>query len=599
MKKFLLIGITTIGLLSSSCSQDEVVSSIGAISFDNVHIDKMTRATGEINNDNISEFYVYGYARKDAVTLFTNERVFKKDGAWDYNNTQFWQANTQYAFTAIAPSATEHDQTCWEYKALEGDDNATKRLAGEGSIAFDNSKAQGDVDLVTDVQTKTTGTSVSSGDNPVKFSLGHRLARVKFLFKNTYTDQYINVSNVQMTNLCKNGTYNLDGTNSKWVPGDEEFALTFNSKTLAVGNGTEGYPTDTKYIIPEDEKTYHIKINATRERMSAEAEDYVQDVLETYENKGTDLKFNAEEGNSYVITIEFNGTSNAITFTVTEVTPWDKDTEIKDDDDDDDNTPTTNLSQGKEGGSDNLEEGTVKVNDGYSNIMLFEYFNGEYDSSTWSFNFPLIVNSYGTYPIYGIDNLARHTYFETVNADKGLYSATVESLNAFYIVIPTDENVNHNINIDDSKEFLYMGGVDWNYSWAEEADLENLKYNISLGNSYQIKVLKSGQKVSYTAAAVDSNKQDTQTPLKNVKITLDISKASEGIYKIKLQDAGENPTYSEQQIHWKIINSDKIDPERGLKWITTTYNNAEVQALDNRADSYDDLKTTSSTARRK
>jgi hypothetical protein len=555
----------------------------------------MTRTTGEITTNTISEFYVYGYARSNATTLFTNERVFKKDGAWDYNNTQFWEANTPYAFTAIAPSGKKFDENNEVKKDAEGNeiiywtytaaDNATDRLAGKGSIVFNNKAANGDKDLVTAVETKTTE-SISSGVDPVHFTLKHRLARVKFLFKNTYTNQYINVSNVQMTGLRKSGTYTLAGDNSKWSFTDEdkqELNLTFNSKTLAVGNGTEGYPTGTKYIIPEGETNYHVKIDATREKMSADETGYVQDALQEYTG-GTDLYFNAEEGNSYVITIEFNGTSNAITFTVTEVIKWDDEQEIND-------TPSvpTTADYDISGGEGNTDKVDVEVKEqetedpnviydpdgneyimGNSNIALLEY-------PSYLYYWDATANEMKTDNTYLYSR--RATYFQKLSND--CYYVKVKELVEFKIIAPTSENMHKKPEERlDSKTIL--GG------WGAIYDANNIVY-ANIGQSYKLnytttnKTNKEDRDYVYT---VDASK----TPLSEVTLYF---YPNESILVIEANSENDLAyTYQEYHPSWGT------DEKYGVNY--AGYTSTNPNKTDSTEESTDNsAESTQSTARRK
>jgi hypothetical protein len=363
MKRKLLIGFATIGLLLTACSQDEVVSGIGAITFSGTYVDNHTRATNNsITKDNISEVYVYGYRSLSSTTdgttttsagpIFNNERVYKDGGAWKYNNIQFWESNKKYAFTAITPNRTDGTNTFWTYTKASATDDV---LAGKGSIVFYNETAKGEKDFCTSVQTTESGTiSATNYPGDVKFTMKHRLARVMFRFKNGFqnTTDKIEVSKLQLNGAISQGTLTTSATedSNTWSNTSGTFNLTFktwtgnksatddsdtsedisstspltvdpNSQTDGTWSANEK-ETNTKFLIPSTATSYDVELYAEVKNASG--------VISTYDKTTTPATFSIPEGLqagfSYVITVEFSG--NEIKFTVYTVTPWDDETNI-------------------------------------------------------------------------------------------------------------------------------------------------------------------------------------------------------------------------------------------------------------------------------
>jgi hypothetical protein len=187
--------------------------------------------------------------------------------------------------------------------------------------------------------------------------------------------------------------------------------------------------------------------------MSADETGYVQDALQEYTG-GTDLYFNAKEGNSYVIVIEFNGTSNAITFTVTEVTPWDKDTEIKD-------TPKIDTSKATEGGKTN-ESGSTPA-ESYtgevSNMYLLQYIEDLY----W-FTKNVDTDPIDTSNGYQYLTIEIHTYFTKAvdSDDEDIYYVKIPALSQFKIHIPNEDGLHLQWGNNNNRiEFI------WGSAWGE------------------------------------------------------------------------------------------------------------------------------------
>jgi hypothetical protein len=493
MKRKLLIGFATIGLLLTACSQDEVVSAVGAISFDGAHVDKHTRATANtITTDNIKEIYVYGYrsnvTNSAAGAIFNNEKVSKgSDGNWTYANTQYWVKDQDYAFTAITPSSTDAK---WTYTPSDA------KIDGKGTLTFNNETVDGEYDLCSDVQKVTPNTANYS--TPVPFTLKHRLARVIFRFKNSYennTDK-IEVSKLVLKDVLKEGKMTsapalaAGETSSDPVDGDwntsasETFDLTFKSittttstsdgssttttdaistdkpLTVAANSKTNDVwsvntvDTDTKFLIPSTATSYDVEFKA--EVKNTNSEGTINTFDKTDKNVASiSIDGGFQEGFSYVILVEFTG--NAIKFTVSSVTPWDKEESINLSSS---STPSNAPQTIDISGATDIDDGTksnVKYYEGeVSDIYLFQYADGLYKIRT--------SNDTNPRDLWGYE-IEMHTYFTKSVDSEGdeIYYVTVPILTEFRIYMPLSDNL-HKQWANQNTRLAFLWGDQWGTS---------------------------------------------------------------------------------------------------------------------------------------
>lgn len=197
MKKTLLAILATVAMVA--CSNDEIVREAApeAIGFDNAFIDNATRSIVDpsLTVGTLNDFAVYGYVENgsNSAVLFDGIRVYKKDGVWKYDVTQYWIEGATYNFNAVAPKP-------------ETGGNWTKTAADAASttISFTN---DGDTDLLYAMSTEITG-QASGSNNPVAFTFRHALSKVKFSFTNNYdaTNSSIRIKEVKITDAYATGT---------------------------------------------------------------------------------------------------------------------------------------------------------------------------------------------------------------------------------------------------------------------------------------------------------------------------------------------------------------------------------------------------------
>ena len=248
MKKLFVIALAAIGMVA--CVQNEIVETpkSDAIAFAGAYIDNATRAavdpsftTDQANA--LDAFNVWGYMDETAGTVFSAEEVEKQNGAWSYNNTQYWAPGHTYYFAALAPMENKH----WSV-ALAGDPEAQMGL---GTVTFEN--VDGGEDLIyAKAKVTTPGMSelLQNGMDPVKLQFNHLLSKVKFTFINGFTTEnaFVSVSDIKMT-VAKDATINLATDAPVWEGLANEKVLEFgNVAKLAMSEDDEC--TDERLTIP-------------------------------------------------------------------------------------------------------------------------------------------------------------------------------------------------------------------------------------------------------------------------------------------------------------------------------------------------------------
>lgn len=235
MKKILFV-MAGLALLTSC--QDETlqrVESNAAISFENAFVAKTTRAAADPSTTtaSITGFDVYGFMDQPSGQVFTGDDVTLNGGAWSYVNTQYWLAGHDYYFAALAPM----NSTNWVL------DDSNANTNGVGTVTFTN--VAGTEDLLYAAATATTkGQDVNLGDmDPVPFTFNHLLSKVKFTFRNAFTNPNttVEVTNLKMT---APGKATIDLATTDWWTAPEKWVLDPNAENVtldfgAVNNGVQ------------------------------------------------------------------------------------------------------------------------------------------------------------------------------------------------------------------------------------------------------------------------------------------------------------------------------------------------------------------------
>lgn len=329
MKKILFIGLVAATMLAG-CSNDETIEvndTSRAIGFDGAFVDKSTRVT-DITTENIDNFSVYGFVNTISGVVFNNEKVYKEEGNWKYDNLQFWIPDQKYYFTAIAPYANKQ----WEYQANE--------LKG-GVLTFKCKDANGQQDLLfaTNFGNNNDGVHYGNGEGhitetpeAVSFSFNHLLSRVIFSFENGMTNENMKLKIVSVTvnHALTTAKIDLGKSPLTWEKGEftsePTYVLDFNPNTTTFITKDNTMLTEQRYMIPATQK--NISVNFSVSLYSGEV------LMDTYVHNGIPIEnFNMEMGHSYKFKVKITPENIApdelypIQFTVESVEEWKNDEE--------------------------------------------------------------------------------------------------------------------------------------------------------------------------------------------------------------------------------------------------------------------------------
>ena len=324
MKKIFIAILAVAGL--AACSQDQLVEAPKsvAIAFDNAFVNNSTRAT-DINIDNLQDFGVYGSVvngQGQQGLIFNNQKVEKDADGYSYSPAQYWIANAQYDFVAIAPYQENGDgkTPTWTYATTTEDD------AKNGTLTFYNNRAAANQDLLFASETAVkTPTSITSKPEAVSFTFNHLLSRVKFTFVNGFasgSNITLKVTDVKITNAHKTGTIAVTNgaVADTWTVADNTLEVAFGAAGadfLAEEGGKAS--TEHHYLIPA-QASYNITFNVELKQANVS--------LDTYERTAT-VALDMVKGQSYDLKATLNASNTSdegelhpIEFTVTSVENW-------------------------------------------------------------------------------------------------------------------------------------------------------------------------------------------------------------------------------------------------------------------------------------
>ena len=327
MKK-LFIAILGVAAFAA-CSQDVTLETPkgAAIAFDNAFVNNSTRAT-DITKATLNDFGVYGSVEKEVDSeiqqglIFTNQRVYKSGDAFIYSPAQYWIANAQYDFVAIAPYQENGDgkTPTWTYVPT------VKTVAQTGTLTFYNDRAAANQDLLFDSAERTTQ-NITSKPDAVSFTFNHLLSRVKFTFVNDFaagSNITLKITDVHITDTYESGTIAIanGAVADTWTVAD-------NTKTLNVdfndaGTGflaEEGGKASTEhhYLIPA-QASYNITFKVELKQANVSLDTYTHNITTTIK---------LEKGKSYSLSANLapnnvnpNSQLYPIEFQVDAVTGW-------------------------------------------------------------------------------------------------------------------------------------------------------------------------------------------------------------------------------------------------------------------------------------
>ena len=301
MKKFLFLGIAATAMLAS-CTNDEMVemNPQNAIGFE-TFVDKSTRAT-DVTEDNLNKFKVWAY--QESNPILKGEEITKSGDDWRYTNTQYWVANQEYNFHAIAPV------TC-----TTNDSYTYNGASAAPSIEFTNGAGQTDLIYAGVFDKKYTDVSKAE---KVAFTFNHLLSRVRFNFTESFANDQITVavSDLKISGATSEGTYN----GSAWTFESTPATATYSFDGAHATAWTTKAVSNHLYFIPT-EQDFTISFTVTAYQAGEQFATKSHSVQITNQNMVA--------GSSYEYTLDFNannvseGSLYPIEFKVTEVTGWD------------------------------------------------------------------------------------------------------------------------------------------------------------------------------------------------------------------------------------------------------------------------------------
>ena len=328
MKK-LFIAILGVAAFAA-CSQDVTLETPkgAAIAFDNAFVNNSTRAT-DITKATLNDFGVYGSVEKEVDSeiqqglIFTNQRVYKSGDAFIYSPAQYWIANAQYDFVAIAPYQENGDgkTPTWTYVPT------VKTVAQTGTLTFYNDRAAANQDLLFDSAERTTQ-NITSKPDAVSFTFNHLLSRVKFTFVNDFasgSNITLKITDVHITDTYKSGTIAIanGAVADTWTVADNTKTLNVDFNDAGTGFLAEAggkASTEHHYLIPA-QASYNITFNVELKQAGVS--------VGNYSRTATVNALNLLKGQSYELKATLNASNTSdqgeiypIEFTVNSVANW-------------------------------------------------------------------------------------------------------------------------------------------------------------------------------------------------------------------------------------------------------------------------------------
>ena len=324
MKKVLL-SVLAVGMLTA-CSQDETVDiqKSAKITFAGAFVENASRA--ELSADpstttkTLTGFDVWAFMDTPDGVMLTGDDVEGVQGNFSYAHTQYWIAGHDFYFAALAPMNSKN-------VSVTTDPSKEAPKFGLGTVEFTN------VDGTEDLLYSATMVPVADDANlsamaPVQFVFNHLLSKVKFTFKNTFTNPNYNfeVKNIEMV-VPSMGTINLNQENwwstNEWELDKGTTTLVFGT-TGNIKQGKEQECTDERLTIPADATQDYI--------VTFDVDLYTGAVLaETYHHEIVLTGAAFEIGKAYDLYAELNGNNidqegalNPIVFDVQEVLNWEQ-----------------------------------------------------------------------------------------------------------------------------------------------------------------------------------------------------------------------------------------------------------------------------------
>ena len=304
-KQLFMLGLAVAAL--AGCTNEEVtdIADSNVIGFGKAFVGNPTKAVAEVTDDNLQNFYVFGY--KGSTAILTNEKVYKSGTAWGYNDIQKWEASQTWSFAAYSNAGTATN---------DGKiDGVTYSTAG-GLEITDYTVGTENKDLVASI----SSTDISTTNTPVQFTFLHTLARVKFTIQSAMGINEVSITDFKVTGAKDKATLTFTSTSG----GEISWGIASDARTMNGANGTattETPYTDEFVVIPQKpESGITIKFSASIDDPEDSGSSTIQKSLQAV--VGTDnCDWKAGFCYNYIATIDATD-MNIITFELANVEPW-------------------------------------------------------------------------------------------------------------------------------------------------------------------------------------------------------------------------------------------------------------------------------------
>lgn len=325
MKK-LFISVLAIASLVA-CNTEEVLVQQGpqAIGFENAFVDNATRANEAVDpsttTSSLTAFDVWAFMDQPSGIVFEGEDVTGEKGNFSYANIQYWIPGHDYYFAALAPMNSKN----WGLNTTDANTD------GAGEVTFTNVNGTEDL-LYAATMVSTKNMNPDATMDAVKFQFNHLLSKVKFTFKNGFTNNnaYIDVKNVTLT-APKKASINLAQADwwsaNEWVldANKETVALEFGDACAKTAPSVSQVAADERLTIPagaevEYEVTFEVQLYMGDVPAFAEPQTLKSTIKGVALEMGKAYNFSAEINAS---NISENGVAlQPIVFDVNEVKEW-------------------------------------------------------------------------------------------------------------------------------------------------------------------------------------------------------------------------------------------------------------------------------------
>ena len=331
-----------------ACSKDEIVNEAPKvpIAFGDAFVENTTRAIDpSYTTNNLMAFKVYGtlkatdnkgIASPQTVNVFDGAEVSRNtvSDPWSCTTTQYWVANCDYAFMAIAGGTTADGKNSTAVNNVGMPTNITYDATTQKDLLLATANATTNASAVP--AGVVTGDIVESDtDKLVAFTFDHLLAKAKFTVNNNITATTgvytYEVKDVKITNAAQKATYDIsqktweDATASYNTTSSLDFGSVVTSNSLTgIIEKESGESEYERLLIPADYPDTDGKRLAVTFTVNLYMSDnYHNDpqlINTTTYNK--DVAIEIEKGYAYNFVINLGDPGKPIKFTVTKVNEW-------------------------------------------------------------------------------------------------------------------------------------------------------------------------------------------------------------------------------------------------------------------------------------